>query len=309
MPKSVLIVAIALLFCGCEKVPDQSAELELYAKSVSQVAGAPARFSPSDQSIVMDEPGKSPSIPAILPQIAYNYEFSYTLEGDDVAKAQVAHVSLCDKLGGARCRVVSQQRASASTAWGKLSLQVDSEIAKQFGDDVDASIAGLGGRSAMRQINAEDVSKQMIDASARVRAKQALADRLLILIQRRDGKVADLVEAERAFAEAQEELESARQWMADLRGRVAMSRFDITYNPNDQDSAVAPRQSSLRKAIGNAGYTLADSLASLIYLVVAALPWILTMWALVRLGRWRGWFRNWRWPWRRTEKGKGAETV
>jgi hypothetical protein len=200
---------------------------------------------------------------------------------------------------------MTQRRAASSTAWGTLALQVDSKIARQFGEQLDGAVAGLGGDAAMREIEAEDVSKQMVDAAARIKAKQALADRLLILIQRRDGKVADLVEAERAFAEAQEELEGARKWMAELQGRVSMSAFDITYNPGNQDRATDQRESWLGEAVSDAGITLANSLAALIVFLVAALPWVLTLWALVWLIRRRGWLRNWRWRFWKRKPGQG----
>lgn len=300
MLKQGLIVAVALSVSACDKKADYAMDSVVETSMVVDV---------SEELVDGGSAEGDTSIPAITPQIAYDYDLSYAVGSQDVAKAQASHVALCDKLGAARCRVMSQQQASASAAWGKISLQVDSKIARQFGEQLDRAVSGLGGQLLMREITAEDVSKQMVDAAARMNAKQALADRLLILIQRRDGKVAELVEAERAFAEAQEELEGARKWMAELQGRVAMSTFDLAYNPDDQGRATAPRRSWLRDAIGDAGVTLANSLAALITFLLAALPWVVAIWALVRFVRWRGWLRNTRWPWRRKAAAESVPDV
>jgi citrate lyase gamma subunit len=333
MKKLTFIVGIGLIASGCgqknREVANASVEYSIskaptsststssggvvgveFAAEEASAANAAADVAPARYAPPNPEGEPNAGIPATAPQIAYHYNFSYSLSGDDVAKAQQAHIAQCDKLGPQKCRVMTQRRAASSASWGTLSLQVDSKIARQFGDQLDAAVSGLGGDAAMREVEAEDVSKDMVDAGARIKAKQALADRLLLLIQRRDGKVADLVEAERAFAEAQEELEAARKWMTELQGRVAMSAFDIEYNPGNQDRARSPQYTWLGEAISNAGITLANSLAALITFLVAVLPWALVVWFMVRLIRWRGWLRNWRWRfWRRKAELELDETA
>lgn len=151
--------------------------------------------------------------------------------------------------------------------------------------------ATAGGTVAERKVDAEDVTKQIVDTNARVRAKQALATRLLGLINSANGKVADLVAAERAFAEMQEELDAARSLRATLEQRVAMSAIDITYVSSASDSALAP----IRRSVGGIGETLAFSIAALVNAVVAILPWALLLAGLIWIRRRRGW----RWPFRR----------
>ena len=214
---------------------------------------------------------------ASLPQIAYEFRLGYRLPPAQVAAAQVAHLKLCDAMGPAKCRLIGQARNSGEdqVASGELVLDVESSAARAFADRMDAAITSVSGEVGSRSITAEDLSKSIVDTEARLRSKQLLADRLLLLLRTRTGKVGELVEAERAAADVQEEIDAARSGLAAMRGRVAMSRITATYQSNGMagNGALAPA----RDALASASRTLAQSLAVLISLVAAALPWVLVI--------------------------------
>ncbi len=110
-----------------------------------------------------------------------------------------------------------------------------------------------------------------------------LADRLTQLLATRGGSVADLVEAERALSQVQEELDQARTWLAEMKGRVAMSVMTINYSstPTASSSLLSP----VREAFSSAGEIFGFSLGALIRFVVAAIPWALLLWGAVALFR------------------------
>lgn len=241
----------------------------------------------------------APTLPLPQQRIAYSYRVGYELDADEIGAAQAAHMALCDKLGAAGCRIKSMERGSDSGdfASASLKLAVDARVARRFQSDLDKAVDAAGGSLASRGITAEDLAKQMVDAGARIKAKQALADRLLGIIKSRNGSVADLVEAERAYAEAQEELEAARSWMAEMQTRVSLSDVDIRY------TSVGPVGSGWLRPVGlafrEAGTILGESMAALIRFVVVVLPWILGLCGLVWLWRKRGWRAPWPQRWRR----------
>ena len=147
-------------------------------------------------------------------------------------------------------------------------------------------------RRRARHVVADDVTRQVIDTDARVRAKQALAGRLFKLIGGTNGKVSEQVEAEKAFADTQGALDAARGEQSMLRQRVAISEIDIDYVATAARGGLAP----VWQAAYGAGATLAASLAALVTFAVAALPWVLvlaaSLWVKRRLGwRWRFWSR------------------
>lgn len=269
-----------LVLSGCSKSPDHAAGAKLSTYDVTSPSGA--------------SPAAAATTPT-GPRIAYAYTTTYALDDADIAPVQADHAALCRRLGPTKCLVVKTSltgaNGGAGTTGGETHLLVDARLAPDFGKRLDASNAAAGGTVAERKVDAEDVTKQIVDTDARVRAKQALATRLLGLINSANGKVADLVAAERAFAETQEELDAARSLRATLEQRVAMSAIDITYVSSASDSALAP----IRRSIGGIGETLAFSIAALVNVVIAILPWALLLAGLIWIRRRRGW----RWPLRR----------
>jgi hypothetical protein len=225
---------------------------------------------------------------AAAPQIAYIYSFGYRVPADAVPQVQRQHVAMCDRLGAARCRIVSMNRDSGDGQFVRaaLSLVVDARIARAFGDRLDAAVTGSGGAVSTRGTQAEDLSKQIVDTEARLRGKQALAERLLALLANRQGKVGELVEAERAYAQAQEELDAARSWLAEMRGRVSMSRLDIDYASDGPEGG--GMWQPVRSSVAEAGQVFGSSIAALITLTLALLPWLLVLggsiWMIRRLG-------------------------
>jgi hypothetical protein len=239
---------------------------------------------------------------ATLPQIAYSYTIGYSIGAAAVGQVQRRHVALCDSLGPARCRIVSMRRdmSGDGAAEASLAVLVDARIARAFQDRLDAAATSSGGSISSRRVEAEDLSKEMVDTAAKVRGKEALAKRLLALLQTHSGKVGELVEAEKAYAQTEEELDAARSWLAEMRGRVTMSKIDIGYT-----GAVAETHSAwspLREALSGAGSVVGSSAAKLITLLLGALPWLLVLSLLIWTARRRRWRIRLRWP-----KRRGAE--
>jgi Domain of unknown function (DUF4349) len=291
MMRFVPIVGIAFLLASCGSQPASLSETEnLRVKDVSEAAaGAKAAG-----DVTQDAAGKEAEnpVPAAAPQIAYSYTYGYRLSEDDIGAVQQKHIALCDKLGAARCRVVSMKRAANDGEFveASLSLQVDAKIARSFGQTLDKAVSDTGGETSSRDIEAEDLSKQMVDTAARIRAKEALTDRLLLLLKNRTGKVGELVEAERAFADAQEELDAARTWMAEMQQRVALSKIEISYNGRSPSGGGLWQP--VRDSLAAAGQILGSSIGVLIGFILAVLPWLLLLSGLIWLSRRFGWFRN-----------------
>jgi hypothetical protein len=286
----VMISCLLVSACG-----EKAAQGEFTTESLQtyDVKEAPASAADAKRDV--------PDLSA-APQIAYSYTYGYRLSTGTIAAVQQKHMALCDKLTPLRCRIVSMERASNEGDFSNaaLSLQIDSKIARDFGVQLDKAATDAGGENSNRGINAEDLSKQMSDTAAKIKAKQALAGRLMALLQNRAGKVGELVEAERAFAEAQEELDAARSWMAEMQGRVSMSKIDIRYSSTTPTGGGFWRP--IRDSVASAGQTLGGSISALVTFVVIALPWALLVWGLIRFARWRGW--KMRWPWRKQPLGK-----
>lgn len=271
-----IVLAAVLMLAGCSRMQDA-------------LGGQAEKLNTFDVA--------EPAVAAQSPQIAYSYEVSYALDGGSIAATEARHAALCASLGRARCRVASSSVSDGSddegNASGEAKLIVDARIAGAFGKRLDAIVGDAGGRITNRKSSGEDVGKQVIDVQARVAAKQALADRLVALIRTGSGNVGDLVAAEKAYSDAQSELEAARGEQAALAQRIAMSDVTLHYASRGAGSLFAP----VSRALYGAGASLGWSIAGLVTFVVVTAPWLvllsIAIWVLRRLG-WRP-----RWPWRR----------
>lgn len=264
----------------------------------------PMNMVASDRMAVMEladappPPAQVAAPPAAVagPRIAYSYSITYAFDRRTVAQVQGQQLALCRQLGPARCLVVKSTLSAAGPDDHMITdqavLLVDARLAGKMNQRLDALAVSGGAKLASRQVESEDVTRQVIDTDARVRAKQALAERLLAIIRSGKGKVGELVEAERAYATTQEELDAARGEQAALSQRVAMSRVTIEYSFDDTPGGRSP----VRASLATAGDTLARSIATLVTAVVAALPWLIVGVMLVALIRWVRRKLGWRWP-------------
>ena len=280
-----LLLAALLASCGSKPESIQSAERPDAAGAAREPAANAA--------------GKA----ADGPRVAYNYTVTYAFEQRSVAQVQGQQMALCRKLGVQRCLVVKSTLSAPGPndriVMDEAVLMIDARAANAINRQLDALATAGGATLSNRQVEAEDVTRQVIDTDARVRAKQALAERLLAIIRSGNGKVGDLVEAERAYAATQEELDSARAEQAVLAQRVAMSRVAIHY----VFDATPGRGSPIRASLAEAGDTLAASVAALLTAMVAIVPWVLTGGILLALVRWIRRKMGWRWPRRTAPRG------
>lgn len=272
----------------------------LTAALLAACSRTPRHMIAQDQSALnlVEIPGQPAGAPAAIagPRIAYSYSISYAFDRRTVAQVQGRQLALCRQLGPATCLVVKSTLNAVGPddhiVTDQAVLLVDARLASKMNQRLDALAVSGGAKLERRQVEAEDVTQQVIDMDARVRAKQALSERLLAMIRSGKGKVGELVEAERAYATTREELDAARGEQAALSQRVAMSRVTIDYTFNDTPGGRSP----IRASLATAGDTLATSIAALVTAIVAGLPWLIAGAIVIALFRWGRRKFGWRWP-------------
>jgi len=262
VPISIMLCFI-LAGCGQASNPKLAEKLNAYDVAPTAPPGDAANGSKGDEAAATP-------LTVTLPQIAYDYKYSFRLPADRVASTQQAHIAACDKLGLARCQLVSSESNSGNGAVASLKLRVASDVARRFSAILIDSVAKAGGRAVDQSISAEDVSKEISDTSARIRQRELLVQRLTQILQSRTGKVSELVEAERSVAAAQEELDQAKAWLTQLQGRVAMSDVEIGYAAA---IAGAPDQGPLSETVGQSWSFFISALDAILRLVIFLAPW------------------------------------
>jgi len=268
-----------LVLTGCSQGGDYEAKYEAAEEAVA-VADTAVEVPPPGEGSVAPA-----SIPVSVPKIAYVYEFGYRVPAATIPDLQRKHADLCEKQGPQVCRILDMRQSGGEGdyASGSLALAVAAPRARAFGGDL-AKLAGeAGGEEISSAISGEDLSKQIVDTEARLRARTVLRDRLMEVLASRKGTVAELVEAERGVAQVNEEIDQARSWLAEMQGRVDYSRVNISYESGIRSGGgfMAP----IRGAFGSIGTILGTVIATIIVLLTIFIPLGLVGWGGWKLFR------------------------
>jgi len=120
----------------------------------------------------------------------------------------------------------------------------------------------------------EDLSRQIVDTSARLEAQMTLRDRLIVLLEKDTDDIGDLLKVEEQLASVQSEIESIESYLRVLEGRVKMDRISINYQSIRKPVTPSTGQ-PLQEAFSEFFYVVSASLAQMVLFVAAALPWLI----------------------------------
>lgn len=282
MRKSLISIgALALILSACSET--QNMEAEMLAADTAEPAleaiEAAADSSANGDSIEVDDA-------VAAPQIAYRYALGFRLPADAIKPLQERHADLCETRGPTQCRIISmdQTDSDGDYAYGNLQIAVAANIARSFAKELEASSGSADGILVSSSITGEDLSKQIVDTEAKLRARTLLRDRLMDILRNRSGTVAELVEAERGVAQVNQEIDQAQSWLNEMRGRVAFSQMTISYESGSRASG------SFSQPIRDAWNSLGAILGSVIAFLMIAFT-VLVPIGLVGFGA----FKLWRW--------------
>lgn len=276
-----LLASIGLLaLAACSEADDS-------LSASPEMAGPETISTPAGQGIASSDASApasgSADIPVALPRMAYIFDYGFRLVGDAIAPLQQKHADMCETQGPYTCRIVSLSRTGEDDEIrGELQLAVASDKARAFATQLSDTAVADGAEQFQANITGEDLSKSIVDTEARLRSRIALRDRLMEVLETRKGTVEELVEAERGVAAVNEEIDAARSWLAEQRGRVAYSRMTLTYE------SATPGGSFLKPiegAVGALGSVLGSLIAVLIVLGAIGVPLVLGALGVRRLRR------------------------
>lgn len=265
--KAALFGASVLALAACS--PQEESAMEQ-----AEMATAPATSEAASGASAVD--GTAAPVPITLPRMAYVFDYGFRLPGGEIAALQMRHADMCEALGPTQCMIVgmtSNGGEEDEEAGGTLELAVASDRARGFVGELSAIAEGFHGEQTNAQITGEDLSARIVDTEAHLRSRTELRDRLLEVLRTRRGSVEDLVKAEQQVAAINQEIDTARSMMAEMRGRVAMSRVRLSYASNTPVGSdfLAP----VEGALGSLGSILGVVVAVMILLAGVAGPFVL----------------------------------
>lgn len=151
----------------------------------------------------------------------------------------------------------------------------------------DRAVSGLApiGRVEQVSISAEDVGEEYTDVTARVANARRLESRLLDLLDRRTGRLEEVLNLERELARVREEIERYEGRLRYLRTRASISLLTVTLHEPGPVLG-RPGERPIRDAFGQAWRNLVDLIAGLIAASGVLIPLALLAYGLWRALRW-----------------------
>jgi hypothetical protein len=256
------------------KPPPQTAQSTLADADASgaQPAEAPKPPAPAPANAV------ETSSPAATPMLAYAYDYAVEAPAERIRGLVAKRVAECTAAGPARCQVtgsnISEQSKDEVTA--RLQLKATPAWLAGYAERVAKDAAGAGGSLTNQTVTSEDLSRQIVDTEAAVRAKTALRDRLQALLETRPGSLEDLLKVEEELASVQGDLDATNSELAAMRERVATSDVTIEFS---SAGVLSPQGSwsPIPHALSDVSGIFAASIAAIIYVIAFAAPWLLVI--------------------------------
>ena len=147
----VPLVAVMMAMAACSQADEVNESTAAQEVAVSENAA-----SADATSGAASAPGANA---AVASGVAFDYRFNFELADDNVSRAQDRHVTACERLTSARCRVTGvrydQQDGGPVTA--SLSFLLDPALARSFARDAVDSVHQLDGKLLDSSVGGEDV--------------------------------------------------------------------------------------------------------------------------------------------------------
>lgn len=292
------MLALALAGCGQQMAVEDSASGGASMERQAPVA-APAPAPPVEAESApaaapgQQQPDGSTPAPAPALYLAYSYGMGLEIPSQRLSAVMDAHVQACQGAGPRLCQLIGSNKSGDPDSYmeGYVSLRAEPQWLRTFMSGMSAQVDAAGGRIVQQTTNTEDLTRQIVDTEARLRALTALRDRLQELLRSRPGRLSDLLEVERELARVQGEIDAIQSNLAVMRTRVAMSELTINYR-----SAPRPVGSDtfepLRRAFADFLGVIVGGFAAIIYLIAGAIPIVVIaaplLWLALRWRRRRG---------------------
>jgi hypothetical protein len=237
------------------------------------------------------QPGQpsQPTGPSPVLYLAYSYGVGLEIPSQRLSGVMDRHVQACQAAGPRLCQLIGSNRQGDPESYmqGYVSFRGEPAWLRTFMGTLENEADQAGGRITAQTVSSEDLTRQIVDTEARMRALTSLRDRLQELLRSRPGRLADLLEVERELARVQGEIDATQSNLAVMRTRVAMSELTLSYQ-----SAPRPVGSDtmepLRHAFANFLGIIVGGFAAIITIIAALIPIAVVIVPLLWLAwRWR----------------------
>lgn len=204
----------------------------------------------------------------------FDYRYAYRLPGNRLKGVLQSNADACDRLGPARCRILSMRYRvdDANHTRAVLTIRIDPSIARNYGDAVTNNVTGSDGVLVDTEITGSDATTQARSTAVVNRLRERLSNAQTM---RTPEGQARALRIQAALAEIAESEASQGQ-------TLATAPLLLTYESSNALTGLGSSDANFR----NAGQTLQNTLAQLVVILAGVGPWLLLMLLVVLVLRW-----------------------
>ena len=204
------------------RAEDEAADLAADGEAMASYRATGARNAPA-----AEDPGLAPAVIQIG---------TMTVQSDDVAAARFDLEKVVDAHGGSIADEKTTATSEGEVELSKVVLRIPSE---DF-DTAMADLAKLGEVTASTR-KAQDVTGEVIDTRARIRAQEQSLARVEVLFARAQS-IRDIVAVEAQLSRRQAELDSLKGQLAWLEDQTSLSTITVYLEPTPEDPEPAVKE-------------------------------------------------------------------
>lgn len=270
MRKATLV--LALILAGCSK------------QTPSLGDGRAAQDMHVVDSNSTDATGPNVS-PPLMPGVALNYAYSFTLPVERIADVQEKHAMQCEALGPAKCRITGMEyHAGPGQISGVLLFKLAPEIARGFGKQGIATVVQNGGMLSDAEIDSTDAGTTVANAdrdSASLANEKKEIERRLGAPGLSGTERTQLERRNQNLTDAQREASAARADAALLLASTPM-KFGYISGPVDTGFHDGP----LVRAVKDGWANLMSGVLVIVMVLISLLPWVMLALLAFLIWRW-----------------------
>ena len=259
---------------------DQATAVPMRANAPREMAAKPRADSISLATTVTDAapPGTLPPISQVLPATMLIRQGTASVQVDSLDTGIFRVRDMARRLGGFV--------ANTEVQTGKDELHSASIELRLPSARFDDAVNGLSpiGKLESVNVNVADVGEEYVDVDARMTNARRLEQRLIDLLARRTGKLADVLTVEHELARVREEIERYEGRLRYLRTRSSISTLTVTVHES-APLVSPPGQTPIRDALRQSWRNFVDVLAGVIASLGVIVPLGVLLGGLVWVGR------------------------
>ncbi len=267
------LLALWALAGGCEDPERALPSAMAPARDVSEMRGG----SPGSNADSIDDTAAYAMDPGENTERRIMRTARFSVKVEDFHAARDALSAFVEERKGYVARN-EQKRESENSTSGTLVLMIPTE---RYGEAL--SFIDKLGKVYERSEQAEDLTRQVADLDARLKAARTLETRVLRLLEEKTGGLADIIEAERELARIRMEIEEMEGRRRGLARKVDYATFTVhLFVSSSRDMEARTWWGPLWQDLRDLGFVIAGSLGALLTVLVALFPWGLLLWGVLR---------------------------